>query len=79
MTIDTLTTFFGWLAVINIGYLMVATLGIVGMQSWMASIHQRLFGLEEKELKRAYFNWLATYKTLTLIFTVAPYIALKLI
>lgn len=79
MTIETVTTFFGWLAVINIAYLMLATLAIVAMQSWMMGIHQRLFGLDEEELKRAYFKWLATYKTFTLVFSVAPYLALKLI
>lgn len=78
MTIETLTTFFGWMAVINLAYLAVATLAVAGMRNWMISIHQRIFGIDETDLKTVYFNWIANYKIVALVFTVAPYIALKL-
>lgn len=78
MTLDILTAVFGWMALLNIGYLLLATLCIVGLQSWMTNIHARLFGLERHELKRAYFKWLGNYKTCTMVFSVVPYLALKL-
>ncbi|MGR3662646.1 MAG: DUF6868 family protein [Paracoccaceae bacterium] len=78
MTVETLTTFFGWLAVINIAYLAFATVAMLGMQSWMIGIHQRMFGIDEKDLKLAYFNWVGNYKIMAVVFAFAPYIALKL-
>ena len=67
------------MAVINIAYLACATLVMLGMQTWMVGVHQRMFGLGEKELKQAYFNWVANYKIFALVFSVAPYIALRLL
>ena len=78
MTLETLTTFFGWMAVINIAYLAFATVAMIGMQSWMISVHQRMFGIDEKDLKLTYFNWAGNYKIMAMVFALAPYIALKL-
>ncbi len=35
-------------------------------------------GMEEADLSKAYFQYLAQYKIATLVFNVAPYIALKI-
>ncbi len=78
MTIDFLTTFFGWIAVINIAYLALATLVLTLMRGWVTNMHTRIFGLDGSELKLAYFNWVGQYKIMALIFSVVPYIALRL-
>ena len=78
MTYETLTEMFGWLAVIGLGYLVLSTLAVVGLQSWALGIHSRLFGLEERELRGAYFRWLGNLKIVIVMFAIAPYIALKL-
>lgn len=67
------------MAVINIAYLALATLVTLGMRTWMTGVHQRMFGIDEKELKLAYFNWIANYKIVALVFSVVPYIALRLL
>ncbi len=78
MTVETLTTFFGWMAVINIAFLTLATVAMIGMQTFMMSIHQRMFGIDDKDLKLSYFNWAANYKVVAIVFVIVPYIALKL-
>ena len=78
MTVETLTTFFGWMAVINIAYLAFSIVAMIGMRSWMISVHQRMFGIDDKDLKLAYFNWAGNYKIMAVVFAIAPYIALKL-
>ena len=78
MTVETLTAFFGWMAVINIAYLAFATVAMLGLQSWMIGIHQRMFGIDEKDLKLAYFSWVGNYKIMAVVFAFTPYIALKL-
>ncbi len=78
MTIDQLTTFFGWMAVLNLAYLILATLVLMGAQNWLTGLHQRWFGVAKDDLTLAYFKWLANYKIAVLVFAVAPYLALRL-
>jgi len=78
ITISQLTEFLGWASVINIGYLFLATIMIMFMKDTMFSIHKKMFDIDEKELNSKYFDFLSTYKIMTLVFVVAPYIALKI-
>lgn len=78
MTLETLTTFFGWMAVLNLGFLTTATLMLFLLKDRIVAIHAGMFSTEEQVVRNTYFNWLAHYKTLTLVFTLMPYLALKL-
>ena len=77
ITISRLTELFGWASVINIAYLLLATLMLIYMKSSVTSIHKKLFDIDGKELNSKYFDFLSTYKIVMLVFIVAPYIALK--
>ena len=76
-TIETFTTFLGWCSVINIGILLFTTLLLLPMNEWVANIHGRLFGIKRTDVQLSYFNYLANYKIVVLVFNLAPYIALK--
>ncbi|WP_373077824.1 DUF6868 family protein [Zhongshania sp.] len=78
MTISQLTALLGWVSVINIVYLLSATIILVFMRRPVAAIHSKLFGLDDAELHAKYFDFLANYKIATLVFALAPYIALKI-
>lgn len=78
ITISQLTELLGWAAVINIAYLLSATLIIIFMRGTLSSIHSKMFDIEKKELSSKYFDFLSSYKIVTLVFIVAPYIALKI-
>lgn len=78
MTQEFLTTVFGWMTVLNIGFLAITTVMLLAMQDWVAGVHARMFKMQEADVRRAYFDYLAKYKTLTLVFAVVPYLALKL-
>lgn len=78
ITISQLTELLGWASVINIGYLFLATLILLLMRGIVSSIHGKLFDMDEKELSSKYFDFLSNYKVMTLVFMVAPYIALKI-
>lgn len=77
MTIDALTELLGWASAINIAVLLLSTLGVIAMRGAIARIHSKLFGLDEKDLGRAYFQYLAQYKIAIIVLNIAPYIALK--
>ncbi len=77
MTIEALTELLGWTSVINITILLLSTLGLIAMRGTVTGIHSKLFGLDEKDLGRAYFQYLAQYKIAIIVLNIAPYIALK--
>lgn len=78
MTYETLTAFFGWMTVVNFGFLAITGLAVLIMRDWMTSMHMRMFKMEEKDVHSAYFAYLAQFKVLTLVLALAPYLALRL-
>ncbi|WP_406648312.1 hypothetical protein QEZ52_04685 [Aliisedimentitalea scapharcae] len=79
MTQETLTAAFGWMAVLNIGFLAIATCMLWAMQDWIAGVHARMFKMQEADVRKAYFDYLAKLKILTIVFAVVPYFALKMV
>jgi hypothetical protein len=78
-SLETLTAFFGWFAVINIGLLTLGMIKLVAMRRPISQIHARMFGVSEEDLSRAYFQYLAQYKTAVIVLALVPYIALKMV
>ncbi len=78
ITMAQLTELFGWAAVLNIAYLLLATFTVMFMKGTLASIHSKMFDVDKIELSTRYFDFLSNYKIATLVFTVAPYLALKI-
>jgi len=77
-SLESLAAFFGWCTVLNYGLLIFMSLIVMTMRGTMTSIHSRLFGVSEADLPRCYFKVLAHYQSLILAFSLAPYLALKL-
>ena len=79
ITLSQLTELLGWASVINIAYLILATVILIFMKDSVTSIHTKLFNIDGNELNSKYFDFLSMYKIATLVFIVAPYLALKII
>ena len=77
-SLDTLTAFFGWTTVINLVFLAVSTIIVIAMRETISRYHGKMFGLESADLSRAYFQYIAQYKIAIIVFSLTPYIALKL-
>lgn len=75
---STLTEFLGWSLTINLGILILVSLLLIAMRSPLTNLHGKMFGLSETDVSRAYFQYIAQYKLLIMIFNLAPYIALKM-
>ncbi len=58
---------------------MVAAMSLALMRSPISQIHAKMFGLNEVDLSRAYFQYLAQYKIAIFVLNLVPYIALKII
>lgn len=78
MSQEVLTSFFGWMAALNIAVLVAGTLAILVLKDWAAGFHARLFNIEEAAVRQTMYSWLGSYKVATLVFSVMPYLALRL-
>ena len=78
-SLDAFTGFLGWCSVINLGMLAISSLALVLMRGPITASHGKMFGLSEADLSRAYFQFLAHYKIIILVFNLVPYIALKIV
>ena len=77
-SMETLAAFLGWCTLINMGMLIFASLMLASMRASISKIHGNMFGLEEVDLSRAYFQYLAQYKILVFVFNLMPYLALRI-
>lgn len=77
MTLDALTTFFGWCAVINIAVLLISTFLIMIFKQPVMKLHGKFFDVTQDDLPAMYFNYLGNYKIATYVLSIVPYIALK--
>ena len=71
-TLSQLTEFLGWVSVINIAYLMLATLFLVFTKDRISSIHIKLFGIDKQEINSKYFDFLSIYKVCLLYTSPSP-------
>jgi len=77
-SLETLAAFLGWCTLINMGMLVFASLAMVSMRETMTKMHSSMFGLDDADLARAYFQYLAQYKILIFVFNLMPYLALRI-
>ena len=78
MTTETLTEFLGWVSVINIVVLLISGILVILMRGPISKVHSKVFGLDQKDLGRAYFQYLSQYKIAMMVLSIAPYLALKI-
>ncbi len=77
-SLDVVTTFFGWTTVINFVLLAVSTISVIAMRESISRMHGKMFGLEPVDLSHAYFQYIAQYKIAIIVFSLTPYVTLKL-
>lgn len=78
MAMAELANFLGWCTLLNLGMLVLTTIVLVAGHTSIARIHSRWFNLPPSEVSTLYFNYLANYKILILVFNLMPYLALRI-
>ncbi len=78
ITIEVLRSFFGWCSVLNIGILGFSTVMVIALHGLISRKHAKMFHLDEKDVSRAYFQYLAQYKIAVIVFNLVPYLALRI-
>jgi hypothetical protein len=79
MDLNAVANFLGWCTLINFVLLLFSTVMLVMAGNFVAGIHQRLFSIDQAILRTCYFNYLANYKLLVLVFNLVPYLALRIL
>ncbi len=77
-TIEAAREFLGWCSVINIGLLIFSGIFVVLFRGPISRIHAKMFDLDESNMSRAYFQYLAQYKIAIIVFNIVPYFALRI-
>ncbi len=77
-SIETLATFFGWCAVINIGIILFGALKLSLFHEWVAKLNAKIFGITKEEAKRGVFHVFQQYRLAFVVLNAVPYIVLKI-
>ena len=77
-SLQTVTEFFGWTTVINFVLLAVSTIALIAMRGFISRVHAKMFGLDPEDVSRDYVRYLAQYKIAIIVFSLVPYIALRI-
>lgn len=77
ISVEMLTTFFGWCVVINFLILALGAFVHIIARQDLARIVAKLFGVSTEEATNTFFHLIQQYRLLLIVFSVAPYLALK--
>lgn len=77
ISIEVLTTFFGWCVVINFLILALGAFVHIIFRQDLARIVAKLFGVSTEEANNTFFHLIQQYRLLLIVFSVVPYLVLK--
>ena len=69
-SIETLTTFFGWCTVLNFGLMAFGLVKLLVLRDWASGVHAKMFGIDETQVRAAYFQYFVNYKIAIVVFTI---------
>jgi hypothetical protein len=76
--LQTMTTFLGWCAVLNIGLLLFTAIWLIVFRDFTKSIHSAILGVDQDSMDVIYFQFMGNLKIAVIVFNVVPYLALKI-
>jgi Zn-dependent protease len=76
--LSTITVFLGWCTLINTGILLYASFMLIIFNAPIKKLHRKILHLPSEKIDELYFNFLAKYKLIIIVFNLVPYFALKI-
>ena len=77
MSIETIAAILGWCTVVNFGMLALGTMMLICVRKPIQRIHSKITELSDDQLNQAYFQYLAQFKMLWIVFNLTPYLAIR--
>lgn len=79
MDIQTLTTFFMWCTIINLGLLTLTSLACVFLADFSYRMNSIFFSISRESFNVIVCSFVGLFKIFVIVFNLAPYIALLII
>ncbi len=79
MNIQTLTDFFMWCSILNMGLMIFAFIFITLSGDFVYRMHTRWFPMSRETFNVVLYSTLGAYKLILFIFCITPWIALEII
>lgn len=79
MDIEILTQFFAWATLIHVALLVFMVLMITIFRKPVTALHAKMFSLNEDTIRNEYFRFIGQYKLFVIVFSLVPYVTLRLI
>ena len=78
MDLEKMQEFLFWCLLLNVAIYTLTALATLLLRNFMSSIHEKLFGLSQQAVHKAFYTYLAAYKLLIIVFNFVPWLALVL-
>ena len=78
-TFEIVRAVLGWSSLFNLAVLLLAAVVVTVAGDTLKSIHSSFYGLSDADLDRAYFQYMANYKIMILVFNLGPYLAMRIV
>ena len=79
MNIQTLTTFFMWCTILNLGVLTLTSVMCIFFADFSYEMNHRFFSISREAFNTALVYFIGLYKIVVIVFNIIPYIALLII
>ena len=79
MDIETLTSMFGWMTVINLGILIFAAAMVRVTGDFAYEVRSKIFPMDREWFDKVTYAAVTLYKIFVIVFNVVPYIALTIV
>ena len=79
MDTQTLTTFFMWCTIINLGLLILSSLVCIFFADFSYRMNNRFFSISREAFNVALVCFIGLFKIFVIVFNIVPYIALLII
>ena len=70
--IETLTTFFGWCTVVNLGIYLFTVFAVTMMRDFAFRINAKMFAISKDDIARVTFQYIGAYKLLITVLFLTP-------
>ena len=77
-SIETWTSFFGWMTIVNIGIYLITVIALLTMRDFAFRMNAKIFKISEADVAKETFRYIGFYKLAITVFCFAPWLSLKL-
>jgi len=77
MSVETLAAVLGWCTIVNFGILALSSVMLMCIRKPIQAIHTKMTNLPTEQLDQVYFQYLAQFKLLWIVFNLTPYLAIR--